>query len=461
MSMNKLGLGRFKSWAGGVMSNSDARSNMSEELQRDLEEMDIRCAGVERMDRAMRTYLKYLTKRVPGENKDTPFPSANLGATMIRQGDEMPRDSELGNRLAKFGQINVRIASFQEQYVADATSSWQESLERALAQMKDYQAARKILEMRRKDYDAVVSRVAKAKRDDPANEEDLRKKTALYEESQRDVCRRIQDIRDAEDGDMDSLDRFLDAELAFHESCMNALQRLRSEWSSKTQPFRNAPSSRLAPPTTRSRSSTARSHGYATVNEEEEYSQNYDAPSVRPHLTSYNRSSSYTHSHGNDESPTESYGYASKSRSHSPEQYAKNYRSHPASTSTFEGPTTSARRNGSITEESYFPSPSIRDRDRSNTFPSRDPAAPNLPLRTKRSQNFFSANADYDSLEDTPAFCPRTPSSSSVATTPGYAPEGTRSIGAVTGTGKKPPPPPPRSKKPPPPPPKRVASSAN
>lgn len=84
--------------------------------------------------------------------------------------------------------------------------------------------------MRRKDFDSATARVAKSKRDDASAEEDLRKKTALYDESQRDVQRRIQDIRDAEDDGIEGLYRFLEAEIAFHENCMNALQRLRSEW---------------------------------------------------------------------------------------------------------------------------------------------------------------------------------------------------------------------------------------
>lgn len=37
------------------------------------------------------------------------------------------------------GRTNERIGRIQETYVANATSSWLESLERSLAQMKDYQ----------------------------------------------------------------------------------------------------------------------------------------------------------------------------------------------------------------------------------------------------------------------------------------------------------------------------------
>jgi hypothetical protein len=37
------------------------------------------------------------------------------------------------------GRTNERIARNQETYVANATTSWLESLERSLAQMKEYQ----------------------------------------------------------------------------------------------------------------------------------------------------------------------------------------------------------------------------------------------------------------------------------------------------------------------------------
>ena len=37
------------------------------------------------------------------------------------------------------GRTNERIGRIQETYVANATNSWLESLERSLAQLKDYQ----------------------------------------------------------------------------------------------------------------------------------------------------------------------------------------------------------------------------------------------------------------------------------------------------------------------------------
>jgi len=39
------------------------------------------------------------------------------------------------------GRANERVGRIQESYVANATASWLESLERSLAQMKEYQVS--------------------------------------------------------------------------------------------------------------------------------------------------------------------------------------------------------------------------------------------------------------------------------------------------------------------------------
>lgn len=216
----------------------------------------------------------------------------------------------------------------------------------------------------------------------------------------------------------------------------------------------------IQPPNNRSRSNTARSVSYATVNEEDEYAQNYGPP--RPPYGNYNRSNSYTYSYGDDESPAGSYSGQSHSRSHSPEPLRNNFRN-PTSAPAFEGPTSSTRRNNSVREDSsYFPPPQSNSyRDRASTLPSREREQPSIPLRAKRSMNLniFHSPNDYDSLEDTPAYQPRTPSTSSPSTTPGS--DGMRMGATVMSSRKGPPPPPPsRAKKPPPPPPKRMVSAS-
>ena len=50
--------------------------------------------------------------------------------------DVTPYSTEI---FAGMGRTNERIARIQETYVANATTNWLESLERSLAQMKEYQ----------------------------------------------------------------------------------------------------------------------------------------------------------------------------------------------------------------------------------------------------------------------------------------------------------------------------------
>lgn len=51
----------------------------------------------------------------------------------------------------------------------------------------------------------------------------------MFDESQRDITRRIQDIKDAEIENLQSLERFVDAEYAYHEDCTNTLRSFKEE----------------------------------------------------------------------------------------------------------------------------------------------------------------------------------------------------------------------------------------
>lgn len=48
----------------------------------------------------------------------------------------------LANVEIEMGQANEKIARVQDAYVASASESWLESIERSLAQMKEYQVAK-------------------------------------------------------------------------------------------------------------------------------------------------------------------------------------------------------------------------------------------------------------------------------------------------------------------------------
>lgn len=88
----------------------------------------------------MNAYVKWLGRRGDMfEDKEKGLPVGYLGRTMTSHGEEFELDSEYGNCLVAMGRANERIAGFQEHYIADATATWLESLERSVTMMKEYQ----------------------------------------------------------------------------------------------------------------------------------------------------------------------------------------------------------------------------------------------------------------------------------------------------------------------------------
>ena len=92
------------------------------------------------------------------------------------------------------------------------------------------QAARKKLDARRLAYDASLSKMQKAKREDFRVEEELRAQKAKFEESTEDVFRRMQDIQEAEAESVADMGAFLEAELEYHDRCRDVLLKLKRDW---------------------------------------------------------------------------------------------------------------------------------------------------------------------------------------------------------------------------------------
>jgi hypothetical protein len=91
------------------------------------------------MHKSMTTYVKWVGKRT--EDREKLFPVGHLGTTYIAHGQDYAPESDYGNCLISMGRAQESIARKQEGYVASATSTWLEGLERSLAQMKEYQVS--------------------------------------------------------------------------------------------------------------------------------------------------------------------------------------------------------------------------------------------------------------------------------------------------------------------------------
>lgn len=217
-------------WAGEKMGG-EAKTSMTDDFKMLELEMALRFDGMDRLQKSMTAYVRWLGRRNETfEDKEKGLPGAYLGRTMVSHGEDFESDSEFGNCLIAMGRANETVAGIQDQFVADATTIWLESLDRSLAMMKDYQNARKKLESRRLALDASMTKMQKARRDDFRVEEEVRAAKAKYEETSEDVNRRMQDIKDAEADSVRDLTSFLDAELEFHERCAEELRRTREMW---------------------------------------------------------------------------------------------------------------------------------------------------------------------------------------------------------------------------------------
>ncbi|KAF2669213.1 BAR-domain-containing protein [Microthyrium microscopicum] len=295
MNVNKK-LGRFKQWAGEKMG-SEAKTGTTDDFKALETEMNLRHDGMDRLHKSMSLYVKAQGRKESADDRDKMLPVGYLGSTMVGHGQDFSPDSEFGNCLLTFGRANEAISRRTEGYVTSSTSVWLESLERSLAQMKEYQAARKKLETRRLAYDASLAKMQKAKKEDFRVEEELRAQKAKYEESNEDVFRRMEDIKEAEVESIADLTKFLEEELAYHESCREILSDLHRNWPgvSATQ---NGMNGRKPAPRGRSNTMNSFHDKYAVVEEEPEEA---PAPKIKPVISrTHTESFAARHNHNFD-----------------------------------------------------------------------------------------------------------------------------------------------------------------
>jgi hypothetical protein len=113
MNVNKK-LGRFKQWAGERMGG-EAKTGVSNDFKSLELEMTLRHEGtvdvagryfdsdyqegMERLQKSMTAYVKTLSKRSEGDDKEKILPVAYLGSSMINHGEDFENDSVFGQCL--------------------------------------------------------------------------------------------------------------------------------------------------------------------------------------------------------------------------------------------------------------------------------------------------------------------------------------------------------------------------
>ncbi|KAK5167376.1 uncharacterized protein LTR77_007075 [Saxophila tyrrhenica] len=425
MNVNKK-FDRLKQW-GKERMGAEATTTTTEEFKALQTEMDLRHAGMDRLQLSTSAYIKSLSSRTQGEGKEKQLPVGYFGNTLMVHGDDFEADSEFGQCLLSLGRANERIARMQETYCANATSSWLESVERSQVQMKEYQAARKKLESRRLAYDTASVKMQKSKKEDYRMEEELRSQKAKYEESQEEVVRRMMDIKEAEQDSVADLTSFLEAECAYYDRCREVLVQLRKDWpatstsisrSSTASPVNGLPRR----PTARSRASSINTDSrFSRITEEE--------PAAPPNLETLRGGGG-------------SFASRSTSAQNSPRRELPNFdfSGRPAplarSTSNFQPPVTTGR------DQSPAPMPRLS-------------RVPTEPTQILAGRNNLRVTKRVDSSQRDPVFgddaSDASDSASELSRISSWT-AGGQQENAISKKGPPPPPPPSRNTKPAPPP---------
>nr|POE56807.1 meiotically up-regulated gene 137 protein [Quercus suber] len=209
---------RLKQW-GRERMGGEVRTATSEDFKALEAEMQLRHEGMEKLSRSTNAYMRSMSKREQGVKKEKQLPVAYFGSSMVDHGEDFEPESEFGQCLSSLGRANERIARIQETYCANAASSWSESLEHSLAQLKEYQSARKKLDQRRLAYDTAAQKMQRSKKEDVRLGDEVRSQKAKFMESHEDVHRRMLEIKDGEEDSVCDLTSFLDAELMYYDRC--------------------------------------------------------------------------------------------------------------------------------------------------------------------------------------------------------------------------------------------------
>ncbi|KAF3925596.1 hypothetical protein ABW21_db0205026 [Orbilia brochopaga] len=341
--MNKK-FDRVLQWSKEKMGN-DNKTSTTDGFKALEMEMQMRQDGMERLHSSANIYIKSLSKRREGDDREKMIPVDIVGQAMVSHGEEFESDSTYGQCLQRFGRVHESISRVQETYVQNINDNWLLGLERDLTHMKEYQvcetlrslalpllaravehaslawrkmggfrvatvvlhhactppasppalypafantwyrifsAARRKLESRRLAYDTAQSKMQKQKKEDFRLEDELRSQRIKYEELSDEVLRRMNDIRDGEQETLAELGEFLDAELEYYDRCRNLLMRVKEQWPVQTTMTRNRE---------RSRSTTAHSFNNNGGRDEREYDE--PPPEPKPSIKSRGISASH------------------------------------------------------------------------------------------------------------------------------------------------------------------------
>ncbi|KAF9910923.1 hypothetical protein EC991_005097 [Linnemannia zychae] len=216
-------IGKFKQWTGEKIGKAQ-KTRMDEDFNGLQTETEAQRVALEKLHESSHAYLKAMSKRVEGDDKFKGLAIETFGISMSAQSYTIPEGSSYREALHQMGDAHQSIGAAQGELISRLGSSYIECLERAQAQMKEYQAMQKKLHSRRLDYDAKLAKVQKAKKEKPEWEEEMQAAKAKYEDTRECVLGIMSAISESQDENVISLKAYYDAQLAYARRMVEILE---------------------------------------------------------------------------------------------------------------------------------------------------------------------------------------------------------------------------------------------
>ncbi|KAJ2232485.1 hypothetical protein IWW45_004931 [Coemansia sp. RSA 485] len=224
------------------------KAEVSEEYGELQTEIKNRQDGAESIHAGLLLYTNHLLKKCDStdNSKQKLYLMENLGSSMFRLGASLPPDSRYGKVIEQYGQVVERLNDLQLQFITNVKEGWLSGLQRSIDDFKECQSLQKKLERNRGDYESKSAKLSKVRKDNVALEDDVRAAQVRYEDTYEDVTRRMLEMKNGDQDGLVELYSFYEAQLAYHKSCTEQLERVRGLFEENLRAKRAPASEHLA-----------------------------------------------------------------------------------------------------------------------------------------------------------------------------------------------------------------------
>ena len=138
-SLDMKSYGKFKRWADDKLGSANARTELTDEFLQLEAAVELREHGLQSIHDTALAWIRHLTKRKDGGDKEKVMPLEMFGTAMLLHADQIQAGSDYQQALQRFGAAQQKIARNDERFAKQIQDDVLDSTSRALVQIKEYQ----------------------------------------------------------------------------------------------------------------------------------------------------------------------------------------------------------------------------------------------------------------------------------------------------------------------------------